>query len=139
MTSPFTQVRGLTDTASSCWREEWLGSSHPLPSLAVTVLATVVSAAAGRSAAGCALVAATVLTGQLSIGWCNDLLDLGRDRAAGRTDKPLALGQVPPRLVAIACGVAGRRLRAAVASPAAGVQGWRTSGRSPGAGPTTSA
>lgn len=97
-----------------------MGSSHPLPSLAVTVLATVVSAAAGRSAAGCALVAATVLTGQLSIGWCNDLLDLGRDRAAGRTDKPLALGQVPPRLVAIACGVA-----VVACVPLSFASGWR--------------
>lgn len=97
-----------------------MGSSHPLPSLAVTVLATVVSAAAGRSAAGCALVAVTVLTGQLSIGWCNDLLDLGRDRAAGRTDKPLALGQVPPRLVAIACGVA-----VVACVPLSFASGWR--------------
>ena len=31
------------------------------------------------------LVTAAVLSGQLSIGWSNDLVDLARDRAVGRT------------------------------------------------------
>jgi 4-hydroxybenzoate polyprenyltransferase len=97
-----------------------VGSTHPLPSAAVTVLATVLSAAAGRSAAGCALVAAAVLTGQLSIGWCNDLLDRGRDLAAGRRDKPLARGDVSPRLVAVACGIA-----ATACVPLSLASGWR--------------
>ncbi len=83
-----------------------LASSHPLPSFAVTAFATAVAAAAGRSPAGCLLVAGAVLTGQLSIGWLNDLLDRDRDRAAGRRDKPLATGAVPPRLVRFACAVA---------------------------------
>ncbi len=83
-----------------------LGATHPLPSLAVTALATSVAAAAGRSAGGCALVAAAVLTGQLSIGWLNDLLDRDHDRAAGRRDKPLATGGVSPRQVATACALA---------------------------------
>jgi 4-hydroxybenzoate polyprenyltransferase len=97
-----------------------VGSTHPVPSAAVTVLATVMSAVAGRSAAGCALVAAAVLTGQVSIGWCNDLLDRHRDRAAGRTDKPLATGVVPPRLVAVACGLA-----ATACVPLSLASGWR--------------
>ena len=97
-----------------------VGSTHPVPSAAVTVLATVMSAVAGRSAAGCALVAAAVLTGQVSIGWCNDLVDRNRDRAAGRTDKPLATGAVPPRLVAVACGLA-----AAACVPLSLASGWR--------------
>jgi 4-hydroxybenzoate polyprenyltransferase len=83
-----------------------IGSSHPVPSLAVAVFATLVSAACGRSAAGCVLVAATVLTGQLSIGWCNDLVDRERDRTADRTDKPLAGGTVSTRLVTVACALA---------------------------------
>lgn len=83
-----------------------MGAAHPLPSLAVTVLATGLSASAGRSLGGCALVAGAVLSGQLSIGWCNDLLDRARDLAAGRRDKPLATGAVAPRLVATACGLA---------------------------------
>jgi 4-hydroxybenzoate polyprenyltransferase len=53
-----------------------------------------------------ALVVAAVLTGQLSIGWSNDLVDLGRDRAVGRSDKPLADGRVSERAVRIACALA---------------------------------
>jgi 4-hydroxybenzoate polyprenyltransferase len=83
-----------------------VGASHPLPSLAVTAFATAVAAAVGRSPAGCALVAATVVTGQLSIGWSNDLIDRARDQAAGRADKPLAAGAVAPRVVGAACAVA---------------------------------
>jgi 4-hydroxybenzoate polyprenyltransferase len=97
-----------------------VGSTHPVPSAAVTVLATVLSAVAGRSAAGCGLVAAAVLTGQVSIGACNDLLDRGRDRAASRRDKPLATGAVPPRLVAVACGLA-----AVACVPLSLASGWR--------------
>ena len=77
-----------------------VGSAHPVPSAAVTVLATVMSAVAGRSAGGCALVAAAVLTGQLSIGWCNDLVDReprpGRRahrQAAGHRGRPAAAGR----------------------------------------------
>lgn len=97
-----------------------LGSSHPLPCLAVTTLATGFAAAAGRSAGGSVLVAATVLSGQLSIGWLNDLLDRDRDRAAGRTDKPVAAGRVPARVVAVACGTA-----AALCVPLSLANGWR--------------
>ena len=81
-------------------------AAHPLPSVAVTVFATAVSAAAGRDALGCLLVAATVLTGQLSIGWSNDLLDRRRDALAGRTDKPLATGETLPAVATVACAVA---------------------------------
>ena len=97
-----------------------LGATHPLPSLAVTALATSVAAAAGRSAGGCVLVAAAVLTGQLSIGWLNDLLDREHDRAAGRRDKPLATGEVSPRQVATACALA---VTACV--PLSFASGWR--------------
>lgn len=83
-----------------------VGASHPIPSVAVTVFTTVLAAALGRSAAGCVLVAGAVLTGQLSVGWLNDLLDTGRDRAAARTDKPLAAGTLSPGMVRVACAVA---------------------------------
>jgi 4-hydroxybenzoate polyprenyltransferase len=79
---------------------------HPGPCAAVTVTATVLSAAAGRSPAGCVLVAATVLTGQLSVGWCNDTVDRERDRTAGRRDKPVALGLVSARTTGTAAGLA---------------------------------
>lgn len=61
--------------------------------------------AAGRGW-GTAWVVAAVLAGQLSIGWSNDLLDRRRDLAAGRTDKPVARGDVPVRVVTIATAVA---------------------------------
>lgn len=76
---------------------------HPAPTVAVTALSTVVAAAAGRGPAGCLLVAAAILSGQLSVGWSNDLLDRRRDLAAGRRDKPLAAGAVSPRAVALGC------------------------------------
>ena len=61
--------------------------------------------AAGRGW-GTLWVVAAVLAGQLSIGWSNDLLDRRRDVAAGRSDKPVASGDVPVRLVTIATAVA---------------------------------
>ncbi|MFC8451250.1 UbiA family prenyltransferase [Kitasatospora sp. NPDC057223] len=74
--------------------------------MVVTALVTALAAAAGRSAAGCLLVAGAVLTGQLSVGWCNDRADLDRDVAAGRRDKPLAVGSLAPRTVTLAAGAA---------------------------------
>ena len=74
-----------------------LGAAHPGPALAVTVLAGLLGVAVGLGPADLALVVAAVLTGQLSIGWSNDLLDAQRDRAVGRTDKPLATGELDER------------------------------------------
>ena len=58
------------------------------------------------------LVVAAVLSGQLTIGWGNDLVDATRDRAVGRSDQPLAAGELDRRLVlrclvvaAVACVV----------------------------------
>jgi 4-hydroxybenzoate polyprenyltransferase len=81
-----------------------LAACHPAPTLAVTALITALAAAAGRDAAGAVLVALAVLTGQLSVGWSNDLVDVGRDTAAGRRDKPLVTGAVRTRTVAVAAG-----------------------------------
>jgi 4-hydroxybenzoate polyprenyltransferase len=39
-------------------------------------------------------VAAATLTGQLSVGWCNDAYDADRDRRAVRTGKPTVRGDV---------------------------------------------
>lgn len=83
-----------------------LRTAHLLPSIAVTAFTTAAAGAAGRSAGGCVLVAAAVASGQLSIGWSNDLLDRRRDEQAGRIDKPLATGEVAPRLVVRACALA---------------------------------
>ncbi|WP_107122013.1 UbiA family prenyltransferase [Streptomyces sp. DSM 15324] len=83
-----------------------LRSCHPEPALAVTVFVSALAVAAGRGAAGSAAVAAAVLAGQLSVGWCNDAADARRDTARGRRDKPVAAGELPPRAVAVAAGTA---------------------------------
>jgi len=67
-------------------------SSHPGPTVTVTVLAAVVAAAVGHPVWLVALVALTVVAGQLSIGLANDWIDADRDRAVGRRDKPVARG-----------------------------------------------
>ncbi|MER5664979.1 UbiA family prenyltransferase [Streptomyces mirabilis] len=70
------------------------GSCHPGPVVAVTALMAALAATAGQGAARCVLTAAAVLTGQLSVGWCNDAFDARRDIAAGRRGKPVVDGAV---------------------------------------------
>ncbi|MFE9764190.1 UbiA family prenyltransferase [Streptomyces sp. NPDC005808] len=70
------------------------GSCHPGPVVAVTVLMSALAVTAGQSAARCVLTGAAVLTGQLSVGWCNDAFDARRDIAAGRRGKPVVDGTV---------------------------------------------
>ncbi|MEU8437077.1 UbiA family prenyltransferase [Streptomyces sp. NPDC029216] len=79
-----------------------LRACHPLPAAAVTLFAAGLAAAAGRGPAGTALTAGAVAAGQLSVGWCNDRVDLRRDRDTGRRDKPLATGEVPAAAVTAA-------------------------------------
>jgi 4-hydroxybenzoate polyprenyltransferase len=74
-------LRGLVDAA------------HAGPAMAVTVLAGLLALAQGIDAGRATLVVAAVLAGQLSVGWSNDLIDLARDRTAGRSDKPLVTGE----------------------------------------------
>lgn len=104
-------ARGVTALPLAC---------HPAPALLVTVAVTALTIASGRDARGCVLVGLATLTGQLSVGWCNDRVDLERDRVAGRRDKPLVTGVLRPGTVtaaavgalavcvplSLACGVA---------------------------------
>jgi 4-hydroxybenzoate polyprenyltransferase len=78
---------------------------HPGPTVAVTALVTAVAWSAGRSPAGCLLVAATILTGHLSIGWSNDAIDAARDTIVNRRDKPVVRGLVSRRTLAIGSAV----------------------------------
>ena len=89
-----------------------LVAAHIGPSLAVTAVVALLSVAADLSPGKAVIVTAAVFTGQLTIGWGNDLLDASRDRAVGRSDKPLVNGSLDPSLVhrclvvaAIACVV----------------------------------
>lgn len=81
-------------------------TSHPGPSVAITVLTTVLAVQAAPHGIGPVLTAPALLAGQLSIGWSNDACDAARDAAAGRTDKPLARGDISAGSVWIAAGVA---------------------------------
>ena len=69
-------------------------AAHPGPALTVVVLSLLLAVAADLSPGRVLLVGLAVLAGQLSVGWSNDLIDQERDRAVGRTDKPLAAGEV---------------------------------------------
>ncbi|KAF2412589.1 1,4-dihydroxy-2-naphthoate prenyltransferase [Microbacterium sp. B35-04] len=70
------------------------GSSHPGPTLVVTVLALALGIVTGLDLWRIALLTASVFAGQLSVGISNDAFDAARDREVGRTDKPLARGDV---------------------------------------------
>lgn len=74
---------------------------------------------AGLDANGLALVAATVLVGQLSIGWSNDWWDAAHDAEAGRRDKPAAQGYIAASTLRTAAFAAG-----AVAVPLSLLAGW---------------
>ncbi|ALU97654.1 hypothetical protein WQO_32505 [Streptomyces globisporus C-1027] len=79
---------------------------HPGPALAVTALACVLALGSGLGGPRSALVTAAVLTGQLSVGWCNDAYDARRDARAGRPGKPAADGTVGAGAVWAAAAVA---------------------------------
>jgi len=69
-------------------------SSHPGPSLAVTAVSVVLGIAVGLDPLHVAILGVAFLLGQLSVGLSNDWIDVERDRAVGRTDKPVAAGRV---------------------------------------------
>lgn len=74
-------------------------SCHPGPVVAVTTLTLALTVTAGHGVGRCLLLTAAVLTGQLSVGWCNDAYDARRDAVNGRRDKPVAAGTVVQRTV----------------------------------------
>jgi 4-hydroxybenzoate polyprenyltransferase len=84
-----------------------LGSTHPGPTVVVTLLAVVLGASSGLPLGRLVVLALAVLLGQASIGFANDWLDAGRDRAVGRTDKPVAQGRVSVSAVRTAAAVCG--------------------------------
>ncbi len=72
----------------------WIGSTHPGPTLAVTIVTVALSIGAGLDAARTTLLALAIFANQLSVGLSNDWLDAQRDIAVGRTDKPIATGAI---------------------------------------------
>ncbi|MEU6428015.1 UbiA family prenyltransferase [Microbispora sp. NPDC046973] len=102
---------GRRGAAPAAWTAAWTvartaaglaRACHPGPTVAVTTLVTVLVAVAGWGPAGTVPAALAVLTGQLSVGWCNDAVDAARDAAAGRTAKPIVAGLVSARTVRVA-------------------------------------
>ncbi len=98
-----------------------LAAAHGGPALAVTVVAGLLAVRGGLRPLDAVVVTAAVLAGQLTVGWGNDLLDLRRDRAVGRTDKPLAVGSLPVGRAARALAVA-----AVACLVLSALAGWRT-------------
>ncbi|HEY0937184.1 MAG TPA: UbiA family prenyltransferase [Trebonia sp.] len=87
-------------------------------------MATVLAAEAAPHGIGPALVAPAMLAGQLSVGWSNDACDAPRDIAAGRTDKPVARGEISVRALwtaAVVSLLAGLVLSAAISLVTLGV------------------
>ena len=77
----------------------WLGSTHPGPAVAVTVMTVVLGIGVGLSPDRVAILGLAMLAGQFSVGLSNDWLDAERDRASGRRDKPAATGAISVAVV----------------------------------------
>jgi 4-hydroxybenzoate polyprenyltransferase len=82
-------------------------ASHPRQTVLTAAAMAAVAALDARPAREVALVGATVLIGQVLLGWHNDLVDRGRDRTHERSGKPLADGRLDPGTAWFAwcCGV----------------------------------
>jgi 4-hydroxybenzoate polyprenyltransferase len=77
-------------------------ATHLGPTVAVTLVATLLGITAGVGPGRAILLGLAVLAGQASIGWSNDWLDADRDRAVARADKPVVQGAVSPSLLRVA-------------------------------------
>lgn len=93
-----------------------LRATHPLPAVAVTVLVGALAVVRGVPAGALGWIVASTAVGQASVGWSNDYLDRERDRAAGRTEKPLVSGLVSPGLT-LAVAVAALALSVVLSVP----------------------
>ena len=80
-------------------------AGHPEPGVAVTTLTVALGAFGGLPLERLVILAVAVLSGQLLVGWTNDLIDVRVDRRAGRDEKPLASGALTVRGVAATAGV----------------------------------
>jgi 4-hydroxybenzoate polyprenyltransferase len=111
----------------------YIVAAHAGPTVAVTVVTALLAVDVGRGSRGIAWATVAMLAGQLSVGWSNDWIDRGRDRAAARIAKPLVRGDISDdslrnsALVAVAVAIAlsfGSGWRAAVAHIVAIAAAW---------------
>ncbi len=85
-------------------------STHPVPGLAVTAVAVLLGVAVGLEWWRVVLLGLAIALDQASVGLSNDALDAHRDREAGRTDKPVARGNIgsgPVWIAAVAAAALG--------------------------------
>jgi 4-hydroxybenzoate polyprenyltransferase len=82
-------------------------ASHPRQALLTAAILATAAAMAGREDKEIGLVFATVLVGQVLLGWHNDVVDADRDRSHDPHNKPVAAGHVDKSTVwfAIACAI----------------------------------
>ncbi|MGV8876138.1 MAG: UbiA family prenyltransferase, partial [Rhodoglobus sp.] len=86
-----------------------LRSSHPGPTLAVTLITMALAIGVGLRWWQIVIITVMIAANQLSIGLSNDWLDATRDRRNNRHDKPIASGEISGSIVAgwaIGCAVA---------------------------------
>ena len=69
-------------------------STHPGPTVAVTLVTAILAVGAGLEPVRIALLTLAMFSGQVSVGLSNDWLDARRDAAVGRDDKPVARGWI---------------------------------------------
>jgi UbiA prenyltransferase family protein len=84
-----------------------LRAAHPRQALLTAVGMAVAAAIAGRPGREVGLVLATVLVGQVVLGWHNDIADRRRDAQRLPSGKPIADGYLDPGTAwfALGCGV----------------------------------
>jgi 4-hydroxybenzoate polyprenyltransferase len=83
-----------------------IGSAHFGPTVVVTAITLGLSITSGAGPLRAAVLTVAMFLGQLSVGWSNDWLDTDRDRAAGRADKPAAVGTIDARTLRAAALIA---------------------------------
>jgi 4-hydroxybenzoate polyprenyltransferase len=71
-------------------------STHPGPTIAVSAITVILGVGVGLDPSRLVLLGLAFLLGQASVGLSNDWIDADRDRAVGRSDKPVAAGWITP-------------------------------------------
>jgi 4-hydroxybenzoate polyprenyltransferase len=74
-------------------------SSHSGPTLVVTAVSVMLGISVGLEPWRLVLLGLAIFFDQVSVALSNDWIDVDRDRAVGRTDKPVASGEVGVRAV----------------------------------------
>ncbi|UDY24182.1 hypothetical protein [Nocardioides sp. Kera G14] len=101
MTLPTSAIRWLGGTTPALL----VRAAHPRQALLTTIALTAAASLSGRAGREVALVAATVLVGQLVLGWNNDLVDASADHDHQRI-KPIVDGLPASTLsFALTCAV----------------------------------